>query len=425
MKNKDLINLAKKAKQAALEMSGVSKETKNKILPALAKALTENKALIIAANKKDIQRVKASGLSAAFIDRLTLTGARIDKMSKSLKALINLKDPVGEVIREWSVPSGLKIAKVRIPIGVILIIYESRPDVTSDCIGLGLKSGNCVILRGGSEAMNSNQAIFKVFSKVFKDFMLPDGAISLVSTTDRRAVNTLLKLNDYIDLVIPRGAEGLIKQISRISKIPVIKHYKGICHIYVDEQADLNMATKLCFNAKVERPGTCNAMESMLVNKNVAIRFLPAMIKQFTEAGVEIRGCAETLKIIKNTPLNKKMIKRAREKDYRSEYLDLILSVRVVEDLKEAIRHINEYGSHHSDAIVSDNLAAAQEFLKRVDSACVYHNASTRFTDGFQFGLGAEIGISTDRLHARGPMALEELTTYKYIVHGSGQIRTG
>jgi glutamate-5-semialdehyde dehydrogenase len=337
-------------------------------------------------------------------------------MSDSLREVAKLPDPVGKIIKAWRRPNGLRIQKVRSPIGVIAIVYESRPNVTSDCIGLCFKSGNSVILRGGSEALNSNLAIFKILKEVIKNHKIPEGVINLVTTKDRRAIDVLLKLNNYIDLVIPRGGEGLIRRVAKISRIPVIKHYKGICHIYVDEDADLNMAIKLCFNAKVQRPGVCNAMESMLVHKDVAARFLPGMLKKFKEANVEIRGCPITQKIVKG-------IKKATEKDYRTEYLDLILSVKVVRDLNSAIEHINNYGSHHSDSIVTNNQRNAQEFLQRVDSACVYANASTRFTDGYQFGMGAEIGISTDKLHARGPMALEELTTYKYMVFGNGQIR--
>jgi glutamate-5-semialdehyde dehydrogenase len=345
-------------------------------------------------------------------------------MKQSLLNLIKLVDPIGEVIKEWTTISGLKIRKVRVPIGVILIIYESRPDVTSDCIGLCLKSSNAVILKGGSEALNSNLAIFNVFLKVLKEFNYPTSAINFISVREREILNLLLKADEYIDLVIPRGGEGLIKKVTSLSHIPVIKHYKGICHIYVDEYADIEMAKKVCFNAKVQRPATCNAMESLLVNKNIADKFLPLMLKELIEAGVEIRGCVKTLKIAQKEDLNKKMFKKATDDDYRTEYLDLILSVKVVNDLNEAINHINKYGSHHSDAIITEDKARAEEFLKKVDSACVYHNASTRFTDGYQFGMGAEIGISTDRIHARGPMALEELTTYKYVVYGNGQIRT-
>ena len=418
MKNlkEELLKIARLAKESSGYLLNISAKTKNLILKDMASALIENQKQILKANNKDIILAKKNGLSKALIDRLMLNPSRIQQMADSLKELTKLPDPIGKVIKAWSRPNGLKIKKVRVPIGVVLIIYESRPNVTADCIGLCFKSANSVILRGGREALNSNLAIFEVLQSILKKYRIPENIINLVTVTDYEAINILLGLNEYIDLVIPRGGEGLIQRVSKLSRIPVIKHYKGICHIYVDEEADLNMAQKVCFNAKVQRPGVCNAMESMLVNKYVAARFLPGMIKQFKEAGVEIRGCPITQKIVKD-------IKPATEEDYRTEYLDLILSVKVVEDIDEAIKHINFYGSHHSDSIITDNRQNAEKFLKEVDSACVYVNASTRFTDGYQFGLGAEIGISTDKLHARGPMALEELTTYKYIIFGKGQIR--
>lgn len=413
---KELTKISKEAQEASHYLLKVSSATKNKILRDMAKAIHENKDFILKENKKDILLAKRQGLAQAFIERLTLNEKRIKEMADSLLELTKLADPVGEVIRAWRRPNGLWIHKVRVPIGVVAIIYESRPNVTSDCIGLCLKSGNSVILKGGSESLNSNISIYKVLRNVLKKYGIPEGVISLVATKDRRAVDALLKLNKYIDVVIPRGGESLINRVIKTSTIPVIKHYKGICHVYVDQWADLKMAENICFNAKVQRPGVCNAMESMLVNKHVAARFLPGMLKKFKEAGVEIRGCAQTRKIVK-------AVKKATDKDYATEYLALILSVKVVDGIEEAINHINHYGSHHSDAIITDDYENALEFLKRVDSACVYVNASTRFTDGYQFGMGAEIGISTDKLHARGPMALEELTTYKYMVFGSGQVR--
>ena len=411
---KELENIAKKALQASRELAILPTGAKNAVLKDMARALLSSKAVILKANKKDI--ALSGGRPKAFIDRLTLTPERIKQMADSLLDIVKLKDPVGEVIRGWKIPNGLRIDKVRSPIGVVAIIYESRPNVTSDCIGLCFKSGNSVILRGGSESLNSNIAIYNVLSKVMGKHRVPAGAINLIATRERKAVDALLKLSNYIDVVIPRGGEELINKVVRSSRIPVIKHYKGICHVYVDEWADLNMAERICFNAKVQRPGVCNAMESMLVHRDVAARFLPGMLKKFRDACVEIRGCAITRKVAK-------WAKAATEKDYRTEYLDLILSVKVVNDLDEAISHINDYGSHHSDSIVTENKDNALKFLARVDSACVYLNASTRFTDGNQFGMGAEIGISTDKLHARGPMGLEELTTYKYVVFGSGQIR--
>jgi len=411
-----LTNMAKGAQEACRFMLSVSSVTKNEVLKSMALGLVSKKDYILKANKKDIAKARGAGLSSAFIDRLTLTEKRIKEMSASLLEIAKLDDPTGEVIKAWRRPNALWIHKVRVPLGVIAIIYESRPNVTSDCIGLCFKSGNSVILRGGREALNSNLSIYQVLKEVVKSYGLPEAIVNMVATGNRRAVDILLKLNNYIDVVIPRGGEELIRRVSKSSRIPVIKHYKGICHTYVDDWADLNMAEKICYNAKVQRPGVCNAMESMLVHKDVAARFLPGMLKKFKQAKVEIRGCPITQKIVKN-------IKKATNKDYETEYLDLILSVKVVQDLGDAIRHINYYGSHHSDTIITDNYENALEFLKQVDSACVYVNASTRFTDGNQFGMGAEIGISTDKLHARGPMALEELTTYKYMVFGSGQVR--
>lgn len=413
---KEMLKIAKEAKSASGFLATLSTNTKNKVLTAMAGDLLRKKTAIMKANKKDLALAKKKNLPKAFVDRLTLQEKRIKEMSNSLLGLTKLTDPVGEEIKSWVRPNGLRIRKVRVPIGVIVIIYESRPNVTSDCIGLCFKSGNSVILRGGSESLNSNLAIYQTLRNTIKEYGIPDGAINLLDTPDRKAVDALLKLNNYIDLVMPRGGEGLIRHVTKASRIPVIKHYKGICHVYVDDWADLNVAEKVCFNAKVQRPGVCNAMECMLVHKDVAIRFLPGMLNKFKQAQVEIRGCPSTQKIAK-------WAKPATEKDYHTEYLDLILSVKVVEDLKQAIAHINFYGSHHSDSIITDNDEHAQAFVRQVDSACVYVNASTRFTDGYQFGLGAEIGISTDRLHARGPMALEELTTYKYIVFGNGQVR--
>ena len=414
---KELTGIAKNAKAAAGFLANLETSEKNSLLEEMARALKNNKAKILKANKKDIAASRSAKASGAFIDRLTLNEKRIDEMVSGLLDVAKLSDQIGTEIKSWQVPSGLQIHKVRVPLGVIAIIYESRPNVTSDCIGLTFKSGNSVILRGGSEALNSNIAIFETINEVIKKNNLPAGIVSIITTKDRRAIDVLLKLNDYIDLVIPRGGEGLIKKIVSCSRIPVIKHHKGICHVYVDDFADLNMAQNICFNAKVQRPGVCNAMESMLVHRDVAARFLPGILKKFKELGVEIRGCDLTWKIAKGG------IKKAKDQDYRTEYSDLILAVKVVDTFEEAISRINEYGSHHSDSIITDDKNNAKEFLKRVDSACVYVNASNRFTDGYQFGMGAEIGISTDKLHARGPMGLEELTSYKYAVWGSGQVR--
>jgi glutamate-5-semialdehyde dehydrogenase len=413
---KKLDKTAFEAKKASMVLAGLSSEKKNEVLTLMARALIDNKDTVICANKKDLRNAQAKKLSAAFIERLTVTEKRLNEMARSLLEISKLQDPVGKDIKTWSRPNGLLISKVRVPIGVILIIYESRPNVTSDCIGLCFKSGNAVILRGGSEALCSNAAIFDVLKKVILDAGLPEAAVSLIKSTDRKAVSDLLSLDKYIDLVMPRGGESLIRQVRDRSKIPVIKHYRGVCHVFVDRAADFAMAQRIILNAKVQRPAVCNAIETLLVHESVARDFLPTMIEALQDARVEIRACEKTRKIIKD-------VKRATDKDWSTEYLDLILSVRVVRDIDEAIAHINGYGSNHSDTIVTQDEGTAEKFLKQIDSACVYVNASTRFTDGYQFGFGAEIGISTDKLHARGPMGLEELTTYKYIIRGSGQIR--
>lgn len=406
--------LAKRAKNASYELAAVPSKVKDEALNKMAQALEKNCARIIQENKKDLAR--AGNLSKALIDRLTMNEARVRSMAESLRQIALLRDPVGEVIKGWRRPNGLWIQKVRVPIGVIGIIYEARPNVTSDCIGLCLKAGNAVILKGGREAINTSRAIYQILRSIARKLSLPSGAMGFIDTAERKALSYLLGLNEDIDLIIPRGGEGLIRFVDEHSKIPVIKHYKGICHVYVDKYADLLIAENICFNAKVQRPGVCNAMETLLVDEAIAQRFLPVMLKRYKQAGVEIRGCPKTRKIVEG-------VKEAKEIDWHTEYLDLILSVKVVDSLEGAIGHINRYGSHHSDSIVTGNQRNAADFLKRVDSACVYVNASTRFTDGYEFGLGAEIGISTDKIHARGPMALEELTTYKYMIFGKGQIR--
>ncbi|MDD5428109.1 MAG: glutamate-5-semialdehyde dehydrogenase [Candidatus Omnitrophica bacterium] len=416
MKNKIIDALAAKAKAASRELALVDTRTKNRALTAMAGALKRNRARIIGENKKDVSAAKKKGMPAALIDRLTLDQKRVNAMADSLLHIAKLKDPVGEVIGTTTRPNGLLIKKVRVPIGSVLIIYESRPNVTSDCIGLCLKSSNAVILRGGSEAFNSNIAIFDILNKEALRHNIPAGAISIVKNTDRKMIDALLNKEGVIDLVIPRGGESLIREVSKKSRIPVIRHYKGVCHTYVDAAADLSMAEDICFNAKVQRPGVCNAMETLLVDKKIAGKFLPSMIRRFKKAGVEIRGSAAVKKIVKD-------IKTASEKDWYTEYLGLVLSVKIVDGVDEAIAHIMKYGSYHSDAIVTKNKKNAERFLSEVDSACVYVNASTRFTDGGQFGKGAEMGISTDKIHARGPMGLEELTSYKYVVYGNGQVR--
>jgi len=414
---KKVLKILERTKDASRVLASMPTRKKNMALLAIASAILKNSKYIISENAKDVRLARKKGLSKALIDRLTLTDKRVKEMAGSLKSVAKLEDPVAKVIEKWKRPNGLIIKKVRVPIGVIAIVYEARPNVTSDCAGLCLKSGNACVLRGGSEAINSNMAIHEVIASNLERFGIPKAAVSMIDVTDRKAVEFLLTSNEFVDLIIPRGGEGLIRHVARASTIPVIKHYKGVCHLYVDKFADLNKAVKIAFNAKVQRPGVCNAIETLLVHKDVAARFLPQVAHALKEAGVELRGCAKTRKILKG-------IKSANEKDWHAEYLDLILAIKVVGDVDEAIEFINKYGSGHSDAIVTKNKKISQKFLDRVDSACVYHNASTRFTDGYQFGLGAEIGISTDKIHARGPMALEELCTYKYIISGTGQIRT-
>lgn len=413
----DVKGICNKAKYASRKLALADTAIKDKALASMAKALLDNTAFIMGENEKDVRAAQEVNLSSAIIDRLELSEKRIKSMSESLIEISKLSDPVGEVLEKRKRPNGLLINKIRVPIGVVLVIYESRPNVTSDCIGLCLKSGNASILRGGSEAINSNTAIFDVLNKEALNAGLPDGSMSMIRHTDRSIVNELLAQEGLVDLVMPRGGESLIREVARNSRIPVMKHYKGVCHTYVDESADLDMAYEICFNAKVQRAGVCNSMETMLVSSKIAAKFLPEMVRRFKEAGVEIRGCDKTRQVIND-------VAPATEEDWYTEYLDLILSVKIVENVDEAIDHIMKYGSYHSDAIVAKDKKNAEKFLKEVDSACVYVNASTRFTDGGEFGKGAEIGISTDKIHARGPIGVEELTSYKYIIHGKGQVRS-
>jgi len=412
----DVIKIARDAKEASKVLANLTSRVKDRALLAMADGLKQKIGVILAANEKDLRELKRRGLSSAFCDRLQLSRNRILDIARSVEDVAKLSDPIGEVLRMWRRPNGMIIGKVRVPIGVIGIIYESRPNVTCDCSSLCIKSGNSVILRGGKEAINSNIAIWEVLMAAAKKEGLPQGSINLIQTTDRKAVEILLKLDTYIDLIVPRGGEELIKKVVRISRIPVVKHYKGVCHTYVDEYADLNMAADIVFNAKVQRPGVCNAMETLLVHRDIAGQFLPSMVKKLKAAGCEIRGCPETRRIVKD-------IAPAKHMDWTTEYLDLILSVKVCGTIDEALDHIGRFGTKHSEAIVTSNYPNALRFLSQVDAACVYVNASTRLTDGGQFGMGAEIGISTEKVHARGPMGLEELTSYKYIIFGSGQIR--
>ena len=410
--------MTRRGKQAAHELAGMPTSAKNRVLKAMADGLERGAKEILAANARDLSAARKAGVQGALLDRLMLNKKRIGEMAQGLREVARLQDPVGQVISKRSRPNGLKIVKVRVPIGVIAIVYEARPNVTADCAGLCLKSGNSVILRGGSEAIHSNRAIFRRLEAAGRKVGLPAGALQLVWNTDRRLVDQLLGQVGGVDLVIPRGGEGLIRQVVEKAKVPVIKQYKGICHTFVDASANLKKAEEICYNAKVQRPGVCNAMETLLVHRSAAPKFLPAMGRRYARAGVTLRGDAATRKILHGMP-----VQPATEKDWATEYLDLILSVKVVGSLAEAMEHIRRYGSGHSDAIVTRSKPNAEKFLQGVDSACVYVNASTRFTDGGQFGLGAEIGVSTDKIHARGPMGLEELTTYKYEVTGTGQVR--
>lgn len=412
----DIKNICNKSKEASRALALLDPKAKESSILSMSKAIEENISYIIEANRKDLEEARAKKLSAALIDRLLLDEKRVKSMADSLFEISRLKEPIGEVLGTRRRPNGLLIKKVRVPIGTILIIYESRPNVTGDCIALSLKAGNSCILRGGSEAIHSNSAIFDLMNSAGRAGGLPEGFATMIKDTERSIVNELLMQDSLIDLVIPRGGESLIREVVKNSRIPVMKHYKGVCHTFVDATADFRMARNICFNAKVQRPGVCNAMETMLVHENIADKFLPEMMKMFESAGVELRGCPRTKKILPG-------IKEAVEEDWYTEYLDLLLSVKVVSGVEEAIGHIMKYGSYHSDAIVTKDKKAAEKFLKEVDSACVYVNASTRFTDGGQFGKGAEIGISTDKIHARGPVGVEELTSYKYVIYGKGQIR--
>jgi glutamate-5-semialdehyde dehydrogenase len=412
-----IIKMAKAARAAATEMARCSSNRKNAALLAMADKIENDASTIKEANQKDLARAKEMGLSPAMIDRLAVSDATIKSMAKGLREVAVLNDPVGAFGKTWLRPNGLEVTKMRIPIGVIGIIYESRPNVTVDAAGLCLKAGNAVILRGGSEALHSNQTLAQIIERVLSECGLPENAVQIVPVRDREAINILLNQEEFIDLIIPRGGEGLIRFVVSHSTIPVLKHYKGVCHVYVDEGASLDMAEEICFNAKVQRPGVCNAMETLLVHQSIAREFLPKMARRLIGAGVEIRGCPETCSILPD-------VKKAEEADWPEEYLDLVLAVRVVEDMDQAIDHISTYGSKHTEAIVTRDYKRAKRFVREVDSSVVLVNASTRFNDGGELGLGAEIGISTSKLHAFGPMGVEELTTTKFVVFGDGQIRS-
>ena len=409
--------IGERAKYASRIMANVSSNDKNNWLAAMADALVANTQVILDANSIDMENGKKNNLSAAMLDRLLLTSERVKAIADAVRHVITLDDPAGKVLSSQVRPNGLRIDKVSVPIGVIGIIYESRPNVTVDAATLCMKAGNAVILRGGSEAFHSNMALADCISAAGIAAGMPEGAIQLLPWTTRDAVNIMLKMDQYLNLIIPRGGERLIRTVVEQSTIPVIKHYKGVCHIFVDEQCDFERAPDIIENAKCQRPGVCNALETLLIHRNAAASFVPALLKRMKERSVELRGCEKFCALAGADAIS------ATEEDYYAEYLDLILAVRIVDSVEEAVLHVNKYGSGHSDCILSDIAEHAEYFLNWVDSAAVYVNASTRFTDGGEFGMGAEIGISTDKLHARGPMGLPELTTYKYKIYGTGQTR--
>jgi glutamate-5-semialdehyde dehydrogenase len=414
---KELEKVLGSVRPAAACAAQWSPDFKKKLLGDIASRIEKQTKWLLAQNRKDLAKAKVSGLSSAMIDRLTLNEKRVKAMAEGVRDVARLKDPIGKVQAKWTRPNGLKLQKVTVPLGVILMIYESRPNVTVECAALCLKSSNVAILRGGREAMASNRALVSIFRASLKKYGLSSFYVNLVTTTDYDAVDYLLKQEGMIDLVIPRGGEPLIRRVVAKSRIPVIKHYQGICHVYVDKNADLKKAVAITLNAKLQRPGVCNAMETLLVHQDVAAKFLLMAGDLLKQGGCEVRGDKMTCRYIP-------WAKRAKASDYGQEFLDKILAVRVVKDLDEAIRHIETYGSHHTDAIVTQDKKAAGDFKTKVDSSSVMVNASTRFSDGFEYGFGAEIGISTDKIHARGPMGLEGLTSYKYIVEGNGHIRT-
>lgn len=413
-----ITEIGQQARRASRALAILSPDRKNAILVAMADELVASTDAILSANARDINSAEHHGLNKAALDRLRLTGERIAKMADDIRQVALLVDPVGQAITEWTRPNGLRISKVRVPIGVVGIIYESRPNVTSDAAVLCIKTGNATILRGGSESIYSNLAIVEALQAGGAVAGLPEHSIQLIPTTDRDAVRLMAQMDKYIDLIVPRGGHSLIEAVVSHARVPVIKHYHGVCHVYVDKDADFDMAESIVVNAKSQRPGVCNSLETLLVHRDVAEAFLKKAGPAFASEKIEIRGDEATRNILGD------QVVPATEDDWSTEYLDLIMSVRVVDDLEDAVDHMEKYGSHHSDAIVTRDAITAERFLAEVDSATVYWNASTRFTDGGEFGFGAEIGISTDKLHARGPMGLEELTTYKYLIRGQGQIRT-
>jgi len=413
---KQIETIGKQARQASHALMGLSGDQKNSVLMAMAEALDKHRKSISEKNDKDVEEAHQNGLSDSMVDRLVLNEKRMDTMIQGVRDIAELPDPVGRTLKSWEKENGLALRKTSVPIGVIGMIYESRPNVTADAAALCLKASNAIILRGGSEAFRSNRAIADAMLEGGHSAGLPDHALQLIPVRDREAVKQLITMDRYVDVIIPRGGEGLIRAVAENATVPVLKHYKGVCHVYVDGDADHEKAWSIVENAKCQRPGVCNAAETLLVEKGIAEKWLPEMAARLRNRDVELRGCERSRSIVAD-------MKQAAEEDWNTEYLDLILSIKVVDNVEEAVRHINQYGTGHSDAIVSDNPESQDYFGKMVDSAAVYINASTRFTDGAEFGMGAEIGISTDRLHARGPVALEELTTYKYVVTGHGQVK--
>ena len=408
--------MAGDAKTASRGLRGLERGQKDDALLRMAEKLVAHREIITAENRKDLSEARNAGLSAAMLDRLTLNEAVINSMVEGLRDVALLPDPVGAYPQMWKRPNGLLVGRVRIPLGVVGFIYESRPNVTVDAAALCLKAGNAVILKGGSEAIRSNMALGKLLAEALSETGISEKAVQVIPTTERAAVNALISLDDDVDVIIPRGGEGLIRFVAEHSRVPVLKHYKGVCHIYVDQSASLEMAGDICFNAKVQRPGVCNALETLLVHEEIASDFLPEMAKRYEEAAVEIRGCPKTIDLVPGAVA-------ATESDWPAEFLDLVLAVKVVCSMDEALDHIETYGSQHTEAIITNDYARSQRFLAQVDSSVVLVNASTRFNDGSQLGLGAEIGINTSKLHAFGPMGLEELTTTKFVVYGQGQIR--
>jgi len=412
----EVIRKAKRAKAASARLAAMSRAEKDEILLAMADALEAASSEILEANRRDVEAVQQKQSSAAPVDRLLLTEARIAETAEGLRTVARLPDPVGEVLAGWRLPNGIEISKVRVPLGVVGIIYESRPNVTVDAAGLCFKAGNAVILRGGSDAINSNIALVRILNEAGVKHGLPEGAIEIIETTDRAAAAQLMRLTQYVDVLVPRGGHGLIRRVKEESRVPVIETGEGNCHVYVDAAADLARAEEIVVNAKCQRPSVCNAAETLLVHRDVASEFLPKVGARLAAMGVELRGCDETRRHMSGA-------KPATEEDWATEFLSLVLAVKVVGGVDEAIAHINRYGTRHSEAIITQNLNNARRFTREIDAAAVYVNASTRFTDGGQFGMGAEIGISTQKLHARGPMGLPELTSYKFVIMGEGQIR--